>query len=301
MVNLELIGTFVRVVEEGGLSGAARVLGVPKSTVSRRLARLEEMLGTRLVQRTSRSIRLTEAGQSLHAQVANPIGAVEDAARRVHGEHEQPAGRIRMTAPVDVSVAVLPDWLGEFCTRYPAIDVEIEATAEVVDLVQGAFDLAVRAGMLPDSSLVARKLLTVRLGIYCAREYARHHGTPGSVRGLASHPAVLFRAQGMRQRWRLQAEQEVAEVELHGRMLSNDFLMNRRLLATGVGVGLLPTFMGDADVSRGELVRVLPEWSIPGGALHVVCPTTEHLPYRVRLLRQFLIEKGRAWGQSDSS
>ncbi|MBX3247984.1 MAG: LysR family transcriptional regulator [Myxococcales bacterium] len=295
--DLNEISTFVRVVESGGFSAAADELSLPKSTISRRVARLEERLGVRLLERTTRRMRLTEAGQAYFDQVVGPIASILRASMAAEEQQDVPRGLLRITAPVDIGTAILGDLLVAFCRLYPEVDAHVELTGRVVDLVGEGFDVAFRAGELQDSSLVARKLGTTEMGVFASPAYAEAHRAVAHPRDLRSHPFVGHASMTPQGRVHLEGpDGEVADVEVRAVISGNDFIFVRRALIAGGGFGLLPRTSAQESVARGELVRILPAWSKRGGGLHLVHPSARFMPAKTRAFLDFVIERRDSLG-----
>ena len=293
-LDLNDVATFVRVAEGGGFTAAARTLGVPKSTVSRALVRLERALGVRLVQRTSRSLALTDAGKTYFERVRGAVSSVSDATADVVDLGTDPRGTIRITAPVDVGQALLAPVVASFSEKYPQVRFEVSLGSRVVDLVAEGYDLAIRASPLHDSSLVARKLGEANLGLFASTEYLKRRGTPAEVAALASHDFVVFRATGMGTSLPLTGpDGEEERVEVHGAISADDLLFVQRAVASGAGIGLLPLFFAGCTtvMELDGLKRVLPQWALRGPGLAVVAPSARHEPRRVKLFRAALLEE----------
>ncbi|MFO0696913.1 MAG: LysR family transcriptional regulator [Polyangiales bacterium] len=284
------VEVFVKVVDAGGVSAAARALGLPKSTVSRRLARLEGALGVRLLQRTSRAQALTEAGRAYHARVAAAFGELASAGTALERCEEVPRGTLRLTAPPDLA-APIADVVVGFTSLHPEVTVEVELSNRFVDLVAEGFDLAIRAGRLRDSSLVAKKLLESKLRLYASPAYLEARGVPRTLRDLEKHEAVMFRPKDGKVRWPLVGPKgKTVSVEMRGRVGCSDFGLVRQVASAGAGVALMPEAAAAPDLASGLLVPVLPEWSGDGGTMSLVYPTARLLPLRVRAFRDYALE-----------
>jgi DNA-binding transcriptional LysR family regulator len=288
--DLNHVAVFVKVVETGSFTAAATALGLPKSSVSRSVARLETGLGVRLLQRTTRSVHLTDAGHVYFDRVSRALSGLEEAKSAVSDMQRAPTGMVRVTAAVDLGVSIVSGLVARFLRQHPDIQVEVVLTGRIVNLVEEGVDLAVRAGKLNDSSLVARKVGTVEARLLAAPSYLRRHKTPKTVRELASHACVLFRPRRGRSRWELYGPKGVERVDVSGPVSADDFAFIRQMLLAGSGIGLVPWTTCAQDIERGRLVRVLPEYAAPGGALHVVYPSARYVPQRVALLRDFLVQ-----------
>lgn len=287
-MHLDEIEAFVRVVEAGSFTAAAKHLGLPKSTLSRALTRLEEATHARLLRRTTRSIALTESGRRFFDQVAPHVGGLRDAMTVLFDEEDQPKGLLRMTLPVDMGEAILADIITKFVARYPGIEVHVDATGRVVNLVEEGYDVAIRASSkLRDSSLVARKVGVTDLHLFAAPSYLARRGTPKTAEDLEGHDLVLFQAPGSREE---SPDLRVGDKRLAARLVTSEFAFLRATLTAGAGIGLLPSFHASGDCSDGRLVRVLPDFSRPGGAVYILYPSGRHVPKKVTLFRDFLLE-----------
>jgi DNA-binding transcriptional LysR family regulator len=297
-IDLNDVATFVRVADGQGFTAAARALGVPKSTVSRSLARLERELGVRLLHRTTRALALTEAGRAYYARVREAVTGVAEATADVVDMGKEPRGTIRVTAPVDVGQALLADAVAGFAARYPQVRFELSLTSRVVDLVAEGFDLAVRASPLRDSSLVARRLGSAGMGLYASPAYLKRRGMPKTVGELALHEFIGFRMTATRGPLVLETDAQKERVSVTGAIEADDLLFVHRLIVTGAGIGLLPMFLPSRTWRSGReaLTRVLPAWTLRGPALSLVAPSARHEPRRVKLFREFLLAEAKRLG-----
>jgi len=291
-IDLNDVAAFVQVVTAASFTQAARQLGLPKSAVSRRVARLEDALGARLLQRTTRRLHLTDAGTHYYREATEALAALDDAKEAVGELQAEPRGTVRITAPGDFHDH-LEEPLSEFAERYPKVYVEVVLTGRRVDLVGEGFDLALRAGHLLDSSLRVRRLGTTPLVTMAAPAYLERHGTPQRPEELANHTCVLFRSENGQSRWQLSGPDGERAVTVRGPVGSDDFALIRDLAKRGVGIALVPLHSCLADITANELERVLPAWSGPAGALFLVYPPSPQVPQRVVLLREHLYERLR--------
>lgn len=283
---------FVRVVDAGSFTQGARTLGVPKSSVTRSIARLERTMGVRLLQRTTRQRGVTDAGRALYDRIHGALSAVDEATTAVRDLGTEPSGLVRLTAPSDIALAAsLPRIISAFVERYPRIQVDVSLTGRIVDFIAEGFDLAVRAGPLADSSLVARRVMVGTIGLFAARTYLERRGKPKRIADLASHDCVLFRARGARATWRLSGKERVVAVDVSGTVSTDDMPFALAMVRLGRGIGLLPVEVVRAIVPRGELVRLFPDYGGDGAILSIVVPSAAFVPSRVALLRDFLAEQ----------
>jgi DNA-binding transcriptional LysR family regulator len=290
-MDLNRAAIFVRVVAEGGFTAAARALHVPKSSVSRAVSLLEEELGVRLLQRSTRKIHMTEAGAIFYERAAAGIGGVEEAAAAISDQQGELRGTIRITAPLDAGVWMLAPLVARFIAKHPGVYIDVVLTARVVDLIAEGFDFGLRVTVLGDSSLVARKLIRITGGLHASPAYLARKGTPQTLADLQAHQCVLFRPDRGRATWHLTNAAGVDEpIDLKGTAGADDFFFVQRLLLENAGIGLLPSFLCDAAVASGALVRVLPDYSLKGGHFHLAYPSARHLPHRCAAFRDFVIE-----------
>jgi DNA-binding transcriptional LysR family regulator len=286
-MDLRRVELFVRVVERGSFTAAAAQLGLPKSSVSRGVARLEQELGVALLRRTTRRIGLTDAGRAYFERAQRAIATLEEAASTATDLGRDPEGIVRMTAPADLSPIVAP-LLAEFGRAHPRIRVEVVLTTRTVDLSQEGIDLALRAGRkLADSSLVARRVTTMPLGLFASKDYVRRRGKPTRLADLTAHDCLLFRARDGRGTFELRGPRGEESVEIVARLWGDDLSFLHEAILAGAGIGLLPTFVRRSS----DLARILPAWAAEGAGLYVVVASTRYLPTRVALLRTFFIER----------
>lgn len=290
-VELDDVAVFARVVDAGSFSRAARELNQPKSSVSRAVARLEAALSVRLLHRTTRSLSLTDEGDAYYKQVAPALGMLREAEQQLDATQTTVRGTLRVTAPVDAGVLLLGELVAEFLTLHPELHIELTLTGRVVDLVAEGFDLAVRAGKLSDSSLIAKKLGDICEWLVASPDYVKRHGLPKTVKALESHDAVLFRPADGVNRWELTGPSGVTRVTVRGRVGADDMTFVYRVAVAGAGIALLPSFQVQADIDAGRLVRVLPRWQHVGAALWVVTPSKRFVPRKVAAFRDFLSDR----------
>ena len=297
-LDLNLVSAFVRVVEDGSFTAAAQKLGLPKSSVSRRVTALERALRVRLLQRSTRKLVLTEAGRLYFDRARASLGGLADAGAAVTDLSSEIAGPIRLTA--GGNSGLLAKLVSEFVTRYPNVQIDVVLTPRRVDLVAEGFDLALRAGPLVDSSLIARRLGRQELGLFASPAYLRKAGRPRRVADLAKHRFVLFGEPPERGHLRLTGpDGEEETVKVSGPLVAHDMSFAADVISTGLGIALIPDIYlgwlakGGLRLGRPELERVLPDHGVVGAELSLVSPPTAYEPTRVKLLRDFLTEKLR--------
>ena len=282
------IATFVEVIRRNSLAAAGRHLGMPKSTVSRRLARLEEQLDTKLVHRDARRVTPTPEGMRFYDSVVDAVDVLDTAVATIEESTTEPRGTIRVTAPSDLGRMLLLEQLVKFLSRYPDISLDLIFTNRFVDLIQERVDLALRAGRVTEPNLIARKLLPSDF------QLAAHPDNDidcDDITGLQAYPFVLYRKRGQTQVLRLEKgsgdDHETVELTVSGRVNVDDYTAMVELVAAGQGVGLMPELHVAEGEKAGQLVRVFPEWVLPSPPIYLVY-STRQLPERVRLLIDFL-------------
>jgi len=280
--DLNLLPLFVAVAETWSMSAAARNLGLPKSSVSRGVAALEESLGVQLFHRTTRKVALTTAGTAFYEKVRPHVAALRDITGGLPEQEAEPSGELRITSPVDMALTFLAPLAAEFSARYPAVQLDIRPTNQTVDLVGEGFDGALRVALkLSDSTLVARRVSGLESAIYAAPTYLARRGPPRSASDVGAHDWVIHRHVK-------QLPPPLVAPE-RPRLVTDDLLFAHRAVREGMGLGLLPTFLARQDVTAGLLIRVLPTWGSKVGSLFFVHPRTEHVPRKVAAFRDFVL------------
>jgi DNA-binding transcriptional LysR family regulator len=285
---------FVRVVEQGGFSPAARIAGMTPSAVSKLIARLEARLGTRLLNRSTRQLQLTPEGCTFYERATRILADLEDA-ERTAGMGEEAVGRVRINTSASYFNHILAPVLTDFLAQHPAVTLDIVQTDAVVDLLAERTDVAVRAGPMKSSSLVARKLGETALTIVASPSYLECHGEPRSIADLEQHNRLGFGYARAVDGWRLRETDEDRLVPATGRVQASDGEGLRHLALSGVGLARLADFTVRADVAAGRLIPVLS--NLDSGekedfhAVHV--GQGGPLPSRVRAVLDFLAERGK--------
>ena len=285
---------FVRVVDMGGFSAAARTLRMTPSAVSKLMARLETRLGTRLLSRSTRTLQLTPEGTAFYESSLRILADLEEAERGA-GSAEQPAGRIRLNTSASYGTHILTPLLPEFLALYPGISLNVVQTDAIVDLYAERTDVAVRAGPLKNSSLMARKLGATRMVIVASPAYLERHGTPASAAELEAHNRLNFCYRRTVEGWPLLEGNKSISVPVAGNLQASDGEALRQMAVAGVGITRLAAFTVRDDLAAGRLLPVL-EAQNPGDLedFHAVFSGQGgYLPARVRVLLDFLAEKGR--------
>jgi DNA-binding transcriptional LysR family regulator len=300
-MDLNHVAVFARVVELESFTAAAKQLGLPKSSVSRTVSRLEDELGVRLLQRTTRKLHLTEAGQAFYERARVALAGLAEAASAATNMSAEPRGTVRLSAPADIGVMNLAELVARFLRKYPLVQIEISISSRYVDLVAEGFDLALRAGKLADSSLVARKIGSDQLGLFASPSYLRRRGRPKTPAELANHDCVLFRGTNGKSEWRLTGPRGEERVTVRGPLNVDELSFVQQAVTAGVGIALLPMIAVRLAAARGPLplpVRVLPEYSVGGSGLNVVSPSARFQSASVAAFRDFLVAELTAFWNS---
>lgn len=285
--DLSEILVFTQVVRQGSFSAAARSLEMPKSTVSRKVAELEARVGARLLQRTTRSVSLTDVGRAYYERCARIIAELEEAEQVVTQMQATPKGLLRVTAPI--SFAVLGPLIAEYLTLYPDVQVELLSTGRRVDLIEERFDLALRAGPPPDSSLVGRKVGVVRRCVLAAPALAKRLGQLKDPATLERQDCLVFTPEGTT--WMLASGSKEVEVRVSPRLVANDYDLLRSVAREGFGLALLPEYQCLEDVAAGRLVPVLEGWSAREVPVYALYPSARHLAPKVLALLDLLRDR----------
>lgn len=282
-MELSRLRAFVTVVNSGSFTRAAELLRTQKARVSRQVGELEAELGVRLLERTTRALRLTEIGREVHARAAGILAAVEDTERVTQSMQAEPQGLLRLTMPMEFGLIGGFAWVQALLARHPALSVEVDSSTRIVDLVHEGFDLAVRVGPLQDSRLAARRLGTLRYGLYAAPSYLHAHGVPDDPAALAGHVAVAFAPGGRVAPMRLRGPAgDRLDVDMPPRLRVDSRFAQRDAARAGLGIAdLLESIIVD-DLAAGALVPVLPAWRGGEVPVHAVFPSARFLSPGVR-------------------
>jgi DNA-binding transcriptional LysR family regulator len=283
-VDLLDVLAFVRVVETGAFSRAAERMGTAKSIVSRRVARLEEQLGARLLTRSAAGAQPTDAGEAYFERASNILCELDAAREVVAGAVTQVAGPIRLTAPLSFGVEHLAPALAAFAAEHPRVELDISFEDKTVDLVAGGFDLAVRLGTLEDSALIARRIAPSRRVLVGSPAYLDGRGRPAQPRDLAGFDHLVYG----NEQWRFRAGNRWESVRLKPRLRADNGEMLRAAAEAGLGLCVLPTFIASSGLRSGALEPLLRDFPMPEGGLHVLMPPGRAVTARVRALSDFL-------------
>ncbi|MFC5523826.1 LysR family transcriptional regulator [Polaromonas jejuensis] len=293
MFDLNDIAMFVQVVRCGSFAEAARRLGLPPNTVSRRIQQLEAQLGTRLMQRSTRKLTLTSAGQAFHERCAGAVDGLLEAGQELVTGSQEPSGLVRVAAPADFFDFFPMEWVAEFLAAHPRVRLDFVLSDAKADLIAEQIDVAFRGGTLRDSGYVGRQLLGTRSdGLVASPAYIAARGAPGTLQDLANHDCVTSAHPSGHTTWRLAGPDGVEEeVQVAGRFSGNTAQALRKATLAGLGIALLPPAMARLDVQAGLLVPVLPQYQRTSQGLSVLYPSRRHLPLAVSAFIGLVMEK----------
>lgn len=289
-LQLSQLELFLRVADAGSLSAAARQLHLTPAAASAALKRLETLVEVRLVERSTRSLRLTPEGQLLREHAQQALGVLDDARTLLGAQRERLEGDLHLAAPSDLGRSVIAPMLDGFLARHPDLRLAMQLSDRMHDLKRDRVDLAVRAGMLPDSGLVARPLHTTTRVLVASPGYLARHGTPAHPGDLAHHACISLYLNGQAQlQWPLWQGSESLTVRIGGNRRADDGALVRAWAVQGHGIALKARLDVLADLRAGRLVVVLPQWHGGRFPLHAVMPSNRHVPMRVRRLLEALV------------
>ncbi len=296
-MSLDEYRAFVRVVEDGSFTAAARTLGVSKSFVSKQISRLENRLGVRLLNRTTRQVTATDAGTQFHKRALAFLSEIEEAEAEAQQASSSARGTLRVSLPMSFGLRYISPLLAEFLAENTEVRIDADYSDRKVDVVAEGFDLAVRIGALADSSLVGKKLAPMSLHVVAAPEYWESRAKPENPADLAKHEALLYRyiSANHRQNWEFKAKGgSSATVRVTGRLLANAGEALRDAAISGLGVARLPDFLVCDAIAGGDLEPVLEEWRNETGAIWAIFPHNRHISATLRLFVDFLAERLKA-------
>ena len=291
MQNLNDMIIFAKVAESQGISPAARALRIPKSKVSRRMQALEDELGVGLLERSTRSVHLTEAGSIFYQHCKRMVEEAESARISVNQLMEAPRGLLRINTSVSIGQYLIAPHLSEFMAAYPEIKIDLQLENRRVDVIAEGYDVVVRVGDLPDSEMVSKRLLKGRALMYASPDYLKKNGAPKKLGDIQQHRVLVMSDVPKSDQWTLQNRQQLENITIFPQVTTNDFPSLLRLTTSGAGIALLPDFLSRGYQERGELQQVLPQWKSPAYALHALYPSHRGLTLKTRAWLDFFSEK----------
>lgn len=295
MELLKEMAIFAQVVDSAGFSAAARQLGLTTSAVSRHVGRLEAQLGGRLLQRTTRSLALTELGQQVYEGSSRMLSTAREIHALAGSYSARPNGVIRVTAPIVFGQVWLAPKLPGFLARYPEVDVQLTLVDRNVDLIDEGIDLAIRIARELAPGLAARPLCGLRYVLVAAPAYLAQHGAPGTPADLPAHSCIYLGYARFKENWHLKKGAEAFSIKVPTRITINNSAAILAAVQAGGGIGLIPDFAAATALQDGRVQQVLPEWEFQEpytGSVHAVYLPGKHLALKVRALIDYLVEVG---------
>lgn len=293
-MDLNEAAVFVKVVQAGSFSAAARLLDLPTSTVSTRVARLEKRLGVTLLQRTTRRLHLTDAGELYFQHASAGLGHMLDAEAAVTESAGEPKGLLRVTAPADLGDHILAEIIALMHRHYPGVSIDMVLMDRYVDLVAEGVDVAVRTGNLKDSTLVAKHAGIARWAPFASPAYLAAAPALDSPQALRHNRCLQFTSLG-KEGWMLSNPHGSVTIPLPGQVMVNDVRVIRSMALAGEGIALLPTYLCRQDCAAGNLVRILPEWHAKSDPIHIVYPRQRFMPTRLRAFVDLVSQELQKW------
>ncbi len=294
-IVLEDLAAFVAVVEDGSFSGAAGRLGLTKSTVSKRVSRLEERLSTRLLRRTTRALHLTDAGARFFKRAQEILETLREAEAEVRASQVEVRGRLRVSAPVSLGLSHLTSVVVALASAHPQLEVEFDLSDRQVDLIAEGYDLAIRVGPMHDSSLIAQKLAEVPFQVVASPAYLSANGRPRRPEQLEAHVCLRYRYQATGSNWVFERSGEPLKVAVQGPLLSNHGDVLAEAAVRGLGIALLPRFIVAPYLKSGALVPLFSKTCRLRAAVHAVFPPGRRIPQKTRVLVEALAASSEAW------
>jgi DNA-binding transcriptional LysR family regulator len=291
MFDLNDMLFFARVAEMGSFSAAARDLNMPKSTLSRRISQLETHLGCRLLHRTTRSLQLTELGTIFYQHCIRVAAEAKEAERMLALSQETPRGLLRVAAPAEFGTVRLGELAAKYLHQYSEVRLELYLSNRFVDIVEEGFDLALRAGRLKDSSLIARRLKDSRMVVCAAPCYLETHGEPHIPEDLHKHICLTYSNSDGRTTLHFSAANQLRKIPLEGKLVSNSMEALQDAAIAGLGIAILPWLMCQDTLKQGALQPILEDWQLPMSGIYVVYPSPRHLTPKVRSFIDFIADQ----------
>ncbi|MEQ8207328.1 MAG: LysR family transcriptional regulator [Woeseia sp.] len=292
MDSLTDIAVFVAVVDEGSFTKAAERLKLSRPVVSKYVTRLEERLGVRLLNRTTRRLSLTEAGRIFHERSQRGLRDIEDAEAEISRLRETPSGVLRINSPMSFGILHIAPALPEFLQSYPELTVDMKLDDRKVDLIEEGFDVSVRIADMPDSSLIARRMAPCRHAIVATQSYLDNYGTPRTPADLVKHNVLSFSYQRSASNWHfLSPDNKPVTVSVSGALQMNNSLALREAVLAGTGIMRAPTFIVGKDIQAGRLIPLLTNYPTLEISIYLVYPERRHLLPKVRAFVDFMADK----------
>jgi len=282
MIDFNEVYVFIKIVEAGSFVGASKQLNMPPTTVSRKIQNLEDALGVRLLQRSTRKLHLTDTGQQYFENCQQSLASIEEATTLASQSRSMPTGVLRITSPTDFAINYLQPWINDFLGFYPDVQIELEVTDRYVNLIEERIDIAFRTGELKDSSLIARRIGPKPI-VFCASpEYLKKAGKPTSFDDLNQHDCIIMGRNLKNQYWRFMDEEGEISVPINGRYAVDNMQLIVESACNGLGIAQIPLPLAVEHLKKGELVQVLAGASTPKQSVYIIYPSHKHLARNVR-------------------
>jgi DNA-binding transcriptional LysR family regulator len=291
MADLNDVAVFVKVAQLGSFTRAARALGMPVSTVSRKVTSLEDQVGVTLLQRSTRKLSLTAQGRAYYDHCSEPLSQLADAETALTRTHKAPEGFMRISVPVIFGQESFYELLSLFMKKYPGIRVDLFITNQFVDLIADNVDVAIRFGALPDSTIIARRIGRSVRYVVASPAYLKGRPMPAKPEDLTRLECVVLNGRNNEAEWHLVSGRKSVKLHVSGPISSRDFHSVSAFTHKGLGIGLLPSTYCDEGIRRNDLIRILPAWSSPDVFVHAVYPTRRFVPSRL----QIFLDELKAW------
>jgi len=292
--NIEDLSVFIRIVDRGSFSAAARVLDLSPTTVSKQIARLEKQLGVTLFERSTRSVRITDEGKAIAEKVRAALALVDEAVEIANNGSGKLSGLIKITAPTPFGRQYVAKAIAKFRKLYPGVGFVLQLTDTLVDLYANEIDLAIRVGHLSDSRLIARRVAENRRILVASPEYVKQYGEPQHPAELSGHTCLLFAHLGsLRANWRLCHNKQVENIALNSELVADSGDALKMWCLAGLGIALRETWDVAQEIKEGTLVQVLAQWQEDTTPISIVRAAREHVPQRIKTFIQFLSDEWR--------
>lgn len=287
-MNLDDIYLFVKVVDVGSFTAAAKLLHMPKSTLSRRLVKLEQGLSVKLLQRNTRSLHMTELGQTFYQQAKKSIFSLEQVWQTLQSEQQTLQGALRISVPLEMAGPPLADMFDRFLQQYPGVSLDLNISDNLVNVIDESYDLVIRAGKLKDSSLVARKLKTIELQVFASQDYIKRCGTVVHPQDLDQHQCIVKSSEGTKPVWRFRRGRETSTIAVQSRYRVNNPQIYLQWVLAGKGLGVLPVSSAEPYLVDNRLVNVMPQWRLGSIDLYLLYPSRQYMPQKVKVLKDYI-------------
>lgn len=288
-MDLNEIAVFIQVVQSQSFSAAAKKLGMPNSTVSHKVSSLEQRLGVTLIQRTTRKLNITPAGQMYYKKCMEGMESIVAAEQELASIQDEPNGLLRITAPVELGKSVLPGIVSKYVSKYPKVRVELILGGRRMDLLSENVDLAIRVGALQDSTLIAKKIGSPHFAPYATAKYLKSRGTPQHPRDLRLHDSIIFTPAGMEE-VKLVGPKGSFNAALTSKIIVNDLDAVKDLVLMNEGIGFMQSFFCGPEIKSGKLVRLLPEWRSEQTPVHFVYPAQRFVSPKLKAFMEMALE-----------